>query len=458
MKIQRPTWWLHVGLILILSATALNLSAQKVAINWNPEAQTLPEVKQRQQLMTLKQVILDIEKKHGIKVTYQSNLIVKRTVSPYRAQRLMTVPKSQLERNVLLLVQPMGLQFRQIKDNYYVLQKQSTLPKVKHQLPTPPIPKVQQQIVDRLSSIQVAGPLDEVSITGQVLDLATGDPLPGVNIVEKGTSSGTLTDTDGNYSLTVTDQNAVLIFSFIGFLREEIPVGNQTVIDVEMAPDIQSLQEVVVVGYGTQRREEITSAVVQVDAENFNQGNVNNTQQLLQGKVAGLNIAREGGDPNQPFRIRLRGLSTLGANSEPLVIIDGVIGGSIDAVDPSDIESINVLKDAAAGAIYGTRGSSGVIIITTKSGRGAVAPSLEYRGFVAVESIANSIPVADREQFLENGGLDLGSDTDWLDEVSRDAVTHVHNISFTNATDGGLSYRASINYRDVAGVVEGTGF
>ena len=458
MRIQRPTWRLHLGLILILGATTSSLLAQKVAINWHSDIQSLPQAKQSQPLTTLKQVILDVEKKHDIKITYQSSLIEQQTVSSSQAQQLMATPKSQLERDVLQLVEPMGLQFRHVSGNYYVLQRQPSVPEMKQQSPAPPIPRLQPQLIDRLSSTRVIGPLDEVSVTGQVVDLSTGDPLPGVNILERGTTNGTLTNSDGSYSLTVANQNAVLIFSFIGFLREEVPVGNQTVIDVNMAPDIQSLQEVVVVGYGTQRREEITSAVVQVDAEDFNQGNVNNTQQLLQGKVAGLNIAREGGDPNQPFRIRLRGLSTLGANAEPLVIIDGVIGGSIDAVDPSDIESINVLKDAAAGAIYGTRGSSGVIIITTKSGKGAVGPSLEYRGFVAVESIANSIPVANREQFLENGGLDLGSDTDWLKEVSRDAVTHVHNVSFANATEGGLSYRASVNYRDVAGVVDGTGF
>lgn len=295
----------------------------------------------------------------------------------------------------------------------------------------------------------------ESATTGTVTD-TEGIPVAGASIVIKGTTRGVATDFDGNYSIDAAPDD-ILIFSYIGFLGQEIPVNNQTIIDVSMEEDVAKLEEVVVVGYGSQKKEEITSAITKVDAEDFNNGNVNSPQQLLQGKVAGLNIAREGGDPNQPFRIRLRGLSTFGANSEPLVIIDGVIGGSINAVDPTDIESINVLKDAAAGAIYGTRGSSGVIIITTKSGTGKAKPELEYNAYVALESLTNIIPITNREQFLANGGLDLGSDTDWLKETMRDAITNVHNLAFTGSSDNGLSYRASVNYRDIEGTTRGTG-
>lgn len=294
-------------------------------------------------------------------------------------------------------------------------------------------------------------------ITGTVKD-TDGTPLPGASVVEKGTSNGTQTDFDGNFTLNVSDANATLLVTYIGFRDAEIALNGQTSIEATLQEDTAKLDEVVVIGYGTQKREEITSAIARVDAEDFNGGNVNSPQQLLQGKVAGLNISRVGGDPNQPFAIRLRGLSTFGANAEPLVIIDGVIGGALDAVDPNDIESINVLKDAAAGAIYGTRGSSGVIIITTKSGTGESKPVLEYRGYVAAESLTNIIEVANREQFLANGGLDLGSDTDWLDETSRTAISNVHNISYSGSSQNGMNYRASINYRDVQGVTNKTGF
>lgn len=295
----------------------------------------------------------------------------------------------------------------------------------------------------------------ESTITGTVTN-PESVPVAGASIVIKGTTSGVATDFDGNYSIDASPDD-VLVFSYIGFLGQEVSVEDQTTINISLDEDVAKLEEVVVVGYGTQKREEVTSAITRVDAEDFNNGNVNSPSQLLQGKVAGLSIAREGGDPNQPFRIRLRGLSTFGANSEPLVIIDGVIGGSISAVDPSDIESINVLKDAAAGAIYGTRGSSGVIIITTKSGSGLAKAELEYNSYVAAESLTNIIPVANRQQFLDNGGLDLGSDTDWLKATTRTAISNVHNIAFTNSTQDGLSYRASVNYRDLEGTTRGTG-
>ena len=221
------------------------------------------------------------------------------------------------------------------------------------------------------------------NITGVVL--GEDGALPGATIQIKGTDQGVTTDFDGNFSIAA-NQNDILIVSFIGYSTQEVNVNNQDNITITLLSD-SILDEVVVTGYGTQKREELTSAITTIDSEDFNVGNISDPQQLLQGKVAGLNIARVGGNPNEPFDIRLRGLSTFGANAEPLVIIDGVVGGSFDSVDPSDIESINVLKDASAGAIYGTRGSSGVIIVTTKSGKGLAKAGLEYRGYVSSEEI-----------------------------------------------------------------------
>ena len=185
-----------------------------------------------------------------------------------------------------------------------------------------------------------------------------------------------------------------------------------------MFSDLDALDEVIVVGYGTLKREELTSAITNIKSEDFNVGNINDPQQLLQGKVAGLNISRVGGDPNEPFSVRLRGLSTFGANAQPLVIIDGVIGGSLNSVDPSDIESVNVLKDASAAAIYGTRGSSGVIIITTKSGKGIAQSGVEYNVYTASEEISNMIPMASYDQFIAYGGLNLGSNNNWIDFIN----------------------------------------
>lgn len=276
-------------------------------------------------------------------------------------------------------------------------------------------------------------------------------PLPGATIQIKGTDTGVTTDFDGNFSVEA-NQKDILIISFIGYASQEVTINDQNDLTIFLTSD-SLLDEVVLTGYGTQKKEELTSAITSISSEDFNGGNINDPQQLLQGKVAGLNIARVGGDPNQPFNIRLRGLSTFGANAEPLVIIDGVIGGSLDSVDPADIESVNVLKDASASAIFGTRGSSGVIIVKTKTGEGGSRSGLEYRGYVSSEQISNLIPMASYDQFLSNGGLDLGSNTDWVDLTSRTAISQVHNIAFTGSSDSGLTYRASLNYRDIEGVL-----
>jgi iron complex outermembrane receptor protein len=255
-------------------------------------------------------------------------------------------------------------------------------------------------------------------VTGTVTDSETGEGLPGVNILVKGTTSGTVTDFDGNYSLSVTE-NDVLVVSFVGFLSQEILVGNKSVIDIPLEPDIQSLDEIVVTGYGTQEKKEISSSIASVKEEDFNRGMVNDPAQLIQGKVAGLSIFKPGGDPNDNARIRLRGISTFGDNAEPLVVVDGIIGVPLNSVDPSDIASIDVLKDGSAAAIYGTRGSSGVIIVTTKTGKDGVF-NVDYNGSVAFDEIDRTMDFMSASEYRQvNGAVDLGSSTEWLDVVTQ---------------------------------------
>ncbi|WP_273568194.1 SusC/RagA family TonB-linked outer membrane protein [Maribacter halichondriae] len=292
-------------------------------------------------------------------------------------------------------------------------------------------------------------------VAGTVSD-ANG-PLPGASVVEKGTTNGTQTDFDGNYTLTVSDADAVLLFSYIGFKGQEIPLGGQTTIDVTLEEDAQALEEVVVVGYGSQQKKEITTAVTSVGEEDFNQGTVNDPTQLLQGKVAGMTIVNKGGDPNSNATIRLRGLSTIGGNQEPLVVIDGVLGGSLNNVDPNDIANITVLKDGSAAAIYGTRGSSGVILVTTKSGKTGQPLQLSYAGQFATSSIANQIDIMTGSEFLTAGGNDLGSDTDWIDEVTQTGYSQVHNIAAVGGT-GDVTYRVSTNFRRADGILYNSGF
>jgi len=306
---------------------------------------------------------------------------------------------------------------------------------------------------------------DRIEVTGTVTDASDGSSLPGVNITVQGMPSvGTTTNLDGEYSLDVPADANVLIFSFIGFVRQEVEINDRTTIDVALEPDVQLLDDVVVVGYGTQDRKEITSSVASVKAEDFNKGNIQDSQQLLQGKVSGLQITRPGGDPNAGFNIRLRGLSTIGANTEPLVVIDGVIGANFDTVDPNDIESIDVLKDASASAIYGTRGANGVILITTKSGTiGADQPvSVSYNGQLSTNFIENKLNVLSADQFRELAAsrgtpdLDEGANTDWFDLVTQNGLTQTHNLSVSGG-NASTSYRISGNFRDVDGVQETTG-
>ena len=298
-------------------------------------------------------------------------------------------------------------------------------------------------------------------VTGTVTEAETGDPIPGANVVVKGTTTGTVTDIDGKYSLNYTESGAVLAFSFVGFVTQEVEIGNQSVIEVALASDVTALSEIVVTGYGTQEKKEITSAVASVKEEDFNVGNVQSPEALIQGKVAGLTITKAGGNPNSGYNIRLRGLATLGENTQPLVVVDGVIGASLDNVDPADIASMDVLKDASAAAIYGTRGSSGVILVTTKTGKKG-AMNVDYNGYVNFESPYRFQPVLSagewREFSSEVGlGTDFGANTDWFDEITDNAVGHVHNL----AVSGGNSttnYRMSFNYRDIPGVALNTGF
>lgn len=295
------------------------------------------------------------------------------------------------------------------------------------------------------------------TVKGRVTSSDDGSGIPGVNILEKGTTNGTVTDGDGNYTIAV-GANATLVFSFVGYATQEAVVGSQTTLDIKMQSDVTALSEVVVVGYGTQDRKEITSSVVSLETKDFNRGNVNTADQLLQGKVAGLSIYNKGGDPNASPQIRLRGISTVGANSAPLYVIDGVLGADINNVDPNDIESINVLKDGSAAAIYGSRGSTGVILVTTKRGsKKAGDVAVSYNGYVAAASILNQVPVMNRSQYLAAGGNDLGSNTDWQSLVTRTGVSNVHNFAISGGNQN-TQFRISTNFRNQQGILKNSGF
>jgi TonB-dependent starch-binding outer membrane protein SusC len=295
------------------------------------------------------------------------------------------------------------------------------------------------------------------TISGLITDADNKEPLVGAAIVVTGTTKGTLTDVDGKYTLEAVPADATsLTISFTGYANQTVAIGSSNTINVALKGG-SFLEEVVVVGYGTLKSKEVSSSITTVKAEDFNKGNVNSPAQLLQGKVAGLAISRPGGDPNQGFNIRLRGLSTVGANVEPLVIIDGVPGASLNSVDPNDIASMDVLKDGSAAAIYGTRASSGVILITTKKGQ-AGKTTVEYNGQVTSESVDRTVPVMNATEYVAAGGSKIGADqTDWFKEITRSSLSHNHNLSMSGGVNK-TSYRVALNYRDIQGVLKKSGF
>jgi len=295
------------------------------------------------------------------------------------------------------------------------------------------------------------------TVTGKTTDSKDGSALPGVSITVKGTGTGTQSKPDGTFSVSVPANANILLFSSVGYATQEVNISGVTTIDIALTATGTSLNEVVVTGYGTQRRKEVTSAITTINADQFNKGNISNVAQLLQGKAAGLSISRPGGDPNGGFVLRLRGLSTLGANTSPLIVLDGQIGADINTIDPNDIQSIDILKDGSAAAIYGTRGSSGVIIITSKKGKSGQA-QVTYNGSVTAENPVKFTPHMTAAEFKKlPGAKDYGSSTDWNDEITRTAISHVHNLSLSGGAQG-TTYNASVNFRDEQGVAIRTGF
>jgi TonB-linked SusC/RagA family outer membrane protein len=308
----------------------------------------------------------------------------------------------------------------------------------------------------RAGTRTVKGLLQAVEpIKGQVLD-EKGVALPGVNVIVKGTSNGTQTDAEGRFSIKAP-ATATLVFSFVGSKPQEIAVGGRSTIDITLQPDTKDLGEIVVVGYGTQRRADLTSSVASVKEENFVKGATRDAGQLLQGKVAGVSIGTPSGDPTANTQILLRGTATLNSSTQPLVLIDG-IPGTLNTVAPEDIQSIDVLKDGSAAAIYGTRGTNGVILITTRRPQGDIKPTIEYSGYTSTQRIARRpemLTAAEYRQKLAEGVAftDQGSDTDWIQAISQKPLIHVHNLTFRggNAT---TNYLVSGNYRYFEGIFQ----
>lgn len=320
-------------------------------------------------------------------------------------------------------------------------------------------------------------------IRGTITDAGDGSPLPGVNIVVKGTTVGTTTGADGTYTINATS-GQTLVFTYVGYLAQEVSVGASTTIDVSLESDTRLLEDVVVVGYGEQDKKDVTGSISTVSAKDFNGGVITSPEQLIQGRAAGVQITSSSGEPGAGINVRIRGTSSIRNGNNPLFVVDGVplsgddvsAGGStplgnssprnpLNFLNPNDIADITILKDASATAIYGSRGANGVVLVTTKSGKGGKG-TLTYNSEVSVSTISKRYDLLGREAFLDayealnsaaaRAQLDQGADTDWQDEIFRTAISHNHNISF-GAGDATGNYRFSVGYLDQQGIIDESG-
>lgn len=430
----------------------------------------------------LKDVLVSIEKKFDVYFTFESQVIHNKYVRPN------VEITEHLEETLMNVLDPLNLKFRKVSDKYYTIyppdERQSQEKDVRKHSGLLSANLRSNQPLFR--SIVFAEPTFLFTVSGTVMD-ENSLSLPGANVIEKGTTNGTTTDADGKFSLSVQDEKSILIFSFIGYTSQEVALNGRSIIDVVLAADVQSLDEVVVVGYGTQRKSDLTGAIDVVDAETLRRTSSNNPLEALQGQIPGAYVTTTGA-PGAGVGIVIRGLSTLG-NNAPLYIIDGLPTKSgIDNIDASSIENIQVLKDAAASSIYGSRASNGVIIIETKKGKGnkitfdsrmttqkyqSITPVLntEQRGkamwqaFINEGNNPNDHPLYDFEWDYDNNGNPVlnrvipkewineelgirGADTDWWGEVTRPGLILRNELTLSTGGKAGGSRLSITHYRN----------
>ncbi len=326
--------------------------------------------------------------------------------------------------------------------------------------------------MDKAVYFEIAGPFSPAvsnarPISGTVTD-ETGAPLPGASVVVKGTTTGTTTDIEGKFVIEVGDRaDVTLEISYVGFYTKEVSVNGQSSLVIQLESDVSQLNEVVVVGYGTQKRSDVTGSVASVSSENFNQGVVVNPGELILGKLAGVNIAPNSGEPGAAQNVIIRGIGSLRSGTQPLYVVDGFLldnsstgipTNPLNFLNPSDIASIDVLKDASATAVYGSRAANGVVVITTKNGYGE--PQMSFSVSTAFSALANKIAVFGADRFREEvvavGGtlVDQGGNTDWQEALTRTGLSKNVNLSMSGANNEKFSYFTSVGYQDQEGILK----
>lgn len=310
------------------------------------------------------------------------------------------------------------------------------------------------------------------NVTGVVTSANDNQPLPGVTLLLKGTNTGASTDFDGKFSIDVPT-NGTLVFSYVGYITQEIAINNQTTLNVSLQEDISQLDEVVVVGYGTQKVSDITGAVTSVKVDELTNIPLARADEVLQGQVAGVQVTNNDASPSSGVSIRIRGVSSINGGSNPLIIVDGTQGASLSDIHPNDIKSMEVLKDASATAIYGSRGASGVILVTTKKGR-SQKPTLSYNGYTTIHSVRKTLGLMNASQYAnyindnraarglaqiftptQLSEFTASGGTNWQDEIFRTGITQNHHVSIGGGTDD-VNYNVTGDFIETTGIVIGS--
>ena len=300
-------------------------------------------------------------------------------------------------------------------------------------------------------------------LTGQIVD-GEGEGIPGVTVQVKGTTNGSITDLDGNYSLSIDDTASILLINSIGYASQEITIGDRSTIDLIMSEEISELDEIVVIGYGTQKKKVVTGAIESIGTDEITSQSITRVDQALQGRAAGVQVVSQSGQPGEQPGVKIRGIGTDG-DSEPLYLVDGMAVQSLDNLNPADIASMEVLKDAASAAIYGARAANGVVLITTNTGRSGKS-TVSYSGFKGVQNVAKRVDLLNSEQYVQLmsdagvAGFDPlevpSNNTDWQEELfTKNAPIESHNISITGGSEKN-TYASSLSYFNQEGIIGGS--
>ncbi|MDJ1502725.1 SusC/RagA family TonB-linked outer membrane protein [Xanthocytophaga agilis] len=473
---------LFLGTVLLSGSVYLSGFAQSLAAVQIPRP-TLEKSEPAAQ--SLIQVLGELENKYDVHFTYKNTVLENKTVKAFSSS------SQELGKILDELLTPQGLKYKRI-DNIYVIyapEEKVNFKLIKHisresehdnavasnQINAIALPKA-----ERLQNLLNA---QEITVSGKVSGEG-GDAMPGVSVSIKGTTKGTTTNGEGRYTLGGVPENGVLVFSSIGYTTEEIQVSNRTIIDVQLNPDLQALSEVVVVGYGTQKKTSVTGAISSVSSKEIAALPVPSVEQAIQGRVAGA-IVTNNGAPGEAPLVRIRGISSINYASNPLYVVDGIVNvGDFSNFDSKDIESVEVLKDANSAAIYGSRAAAGVVLITTKKGTRDGSIHVKLDSYIGVQKAWNKLDLLNRDQYLQygtalrnNAGAALpprfstmndpiyeGSsqtfaqtDTDWQDALFQSApITH-NNISVSGGNEKSRFY-SSVGYFSQSGIMKGTGY